>query len=590
MRAPVGAVLLLLATAVAAPGQDDRADSIEVQVLWAGPGVDLEGTLSADGRFLSFVDWSTGDLAVRDLRRGESRRITHKGGWSESGEFAGPSAISPDGERVAFAWFRADGRYDLRVVEADGSDLRILLDDEAIVFARPAGWSPDGRSIVTILDRADGSSLVVVVSAKDASVRALGELGGVPRLSPDGRFLAYDGPSPDRAPLRDVHVLAMEEDAPLPITSGPANNWAPQWTPDGAGVAFLSDRSGSVDLWLQPMSDGRPAGEPRLLRRAIGPVRPLGFSTGGDFIFAARVSARAVYMLDLDPVARLAAGAPRLVSEAGEDAYSAPAWSPEGRRLAYIALRDEFPDGPGQRIFAIRPVADGEAELLSPRGTSTGRHAAPSWSPDGRSLVHPGCGFLCWIDARTGEATAIPGAGGRFDAWSPAVSPHGEEIFFLHGSALGRGYALRAVDPRTGVQRELHRGPVSAFSLSPDGSRVALVEPDSTGTTLSLIGSAGGTARVLLHLDTPSTSPGSAGLDWTPDGRLLLFPRRQPEGSALELWALDVGQGEAHPLGLAMEGLAQYGLDVHPDGGAVAFTAGRARWEVRMLPGLLRSE
>ncbi|MBW3661396.1 MAG: hypothetical protein KY397_07170, partial [Gemmatimonadetes bacterium] len=116
MRAAVGAILLLLATAVAAPGQDDRAGSIEAQVLWAGPGVDLEGTLSADGRVPTFVAWSTGDLAVRDLRDGDCRGITDKGGWSESGEFAGPSAISPDGERIAFAWFRADGRYDLRVV------------------------------------------------------------------------------------------------------------------------------------------------------------------------------------------------------------------------------------------------------------------------------------------------------------------------------------------------------------------------------------------------------------------------------------------------------------------------------------------
>ena len=57
--------------------------------IWFGPDVDSFGAPSPDGRYLSFTDWSTGDLAIRYLPTHENRRITHKGlPWSESGSQA----------------------------------------------------------------------------------------------------------------------------------------------------------------------------------------------------------------------------------------------------------------------------------------------------------------------------------------------------------------------------------------------------------------------------------------------------------------------------------------------------------------------
>ena len=56
---------------------------------------DTTGGPSPDGRYLSFVDWETGDLAVRDLKTGKNRRLTNKGSWSESTEYAYFPTISP---------------------------------------------------------------------------------------------------------------------------------------------------------------------------------------------------------------------------------------------------------------------------------------------------------------------------------------------------------------------------------------------------------------------------------------------------------------------------------------------------------------
>src|SRR5207302_8522040 len=50
--------------------------------------VDMSGSISLDGRLLSFTDWDTGDLAIRDLAAGTNRRLTAKGSWTDSPEHA----------------------------------------------------------------------------------------------------------------------------------------------------------------------------------------------------------------------------------------------------------------------------------------------------------------------------------------------------------------------------------------------------------------------------------------------------------------------------------------------------------------------
>ncbi len=110
--------------------------------VWAGPDVDVLGSVSPDGRYLSCIDWTTGDLAIRDLATGKMRRLTSEG---SSTDIRG-SAISPDGKEVAYNWFTKDGLLELRVVRLDGSGLRILYSNKE-VFPFPHDWSPDGKYI-----------------------------------------------------------------------------------------------------------------------------------------------------------------------------------------------------------------------------------------------------------------------------------------------------------------------------------------------------------------------------------------------------------------------------------------------------------
>src|SRR4029079_12195754 len=58
---------------------------IVTRQVWTGPKVDVESThaISPDGRYLSFVDWDTGDLALHDLTSGVDRRLTNKDSWAD---------------------------------------------------------------------------------------------------------------------------------------------------------------------------------------------------------------------------------------------------------------------------------------------------------------------------------------------------------------------------------------------------------------------------------------------------------------------------------------------------------------------------
>ncbi len=119
------------------PDAVDEIDDVVVRQVWA-PAMDAEGGISPDGRYLSFVDWDTGDLAVRDLTTGENRRLTNKGTWTENpNEFAGVSIISPDGKQVAYTWIdEGSCCADLRIIALTGggaaAKARVLYRNEDV--------------------------------------------------------------------------------------------------------------------------------------------------------------------------------------------------------------------------------------------------------------------------------------------------------------------------------------------------------------------------------------------------------------------------------------------------------------------------
>jgi len=144
-----------------------------IRKAWAGPWADTTGAPSPDGRYLSFVDWMTGDLAIRDLATGKNRHLTDKGSWAESGEFALFSKWSPDGKKIVYNWLNKEEFFELRIVALDSPKPQILYSVKEKEYAHPFGWSPDGNNILALVTQVPNISQIGLISVADGSFRVL---------------------------------------------------------------------------------------------------------------------------------------------------------------------------------------------------------------------------------------------------------------------------------------------------------------------------------------------------------------------------------------------------------------------------------
>jgi len=130
-------------------GLTQLADAPTVRRVWNGPSVEFEGHPAPDGRSISTTDWSTGDLALRDLIADTTRRLTNKGSWSESADFAEATVISPDGRLVVFGWFSMEkSRFELRaspIAGADSGKVRTIFSAPDLEYPSAQSFTPDGR-------------------------------------------------------------------------------------------------------------------------------------------------------------------------------------------------------------------------------------------------------------------------------------------------------------------------------------------------------------------------------------------------------------------------------------------------------------
>jgi Tol biopolymer transport system component len=573
------------------------------------------GSVSRDGRWYVVSNIRTGgDVERREIATEAVLRLNAKTDAlpvAQGGSQTYWPLLSPDSSQLAYAFVpTATGpqandvaRFaELRLMpNQPGATGRVVVTNPEILYPVPVGWRGSGAILIKALkpDLTWQLMWVDVATGSTTPLKSLdwrvGELARDVSLSPDGRYVAYSalvtnppGPNSLYEPTdRRIYLLAADGSSESALTEGTGVFNYPVWTPDGSHVVYTSDVSGTVDLWARPIRDGRAAGEPKLLRKAIGDAISLGLTDAGVYhYFQGRTGVHRASIVPLErPATNNAVSVERFVGRG-------PRWSPDGRLMAVRRPRVGVAN---VSDLVVRDLADGTERVYRHEGLLA---QSPVWLTGGRSLLvlSRDAGQPWWyrldLDVEKGRFTPLVNfqqVRDRFEGFlvptSKVLSPDGRTLYFSAagptpgGRDIGRIDRIAALDLLTGECRTVLMVPGTddtlpfvtqgmAIAVSPDGRTLAIAHMGKTPgqTRLVRIDLDGNNVRELVP---PFNNDGLTNtLTWSRDGRWIYFVERGGPGGD-RVMRVSASGGTPAFTGVEVRDISDF--DVSPDGARLAY-------------------
>jgi dipeptidyl aminopeptidase/acylaminoacyl peptidase len=312
-----------------------------------------------------------------------------------------------------------------------------------------------------------------------------------PQISPDGKWVAYTVSESDLDANKSetrIWMVPAEGGEAIPMTAKGYSAGNPRWSPDGKYLSFTASRNGGqTQVWTlnrlggeaQQITDIKqgvnsyewsPDGSRLLLM--IRDAKPEAEGDDKDnkpepFVidrlqfkrdYTGYLDRRRVHLYIYTPGDSAA-----VQITSGDYDQSQPAWSPDGKRIAFVSNRTDNPDGNSNNdIWIVDADNTDKGQDLIQVTTSPGSDRSPAWSPDGRYITYVTVTDTSVIWYATNHLAVIPAEGGTprvltesldRNVSNPRFSPDGRSIWFILEDA----------------------GESQLASISPDGRNLARV-------------------------------------------------------------------------------------------------------------------
>jgi len=420
-------------------------------------------------------------LYLFSIETGEKQRLTYPPELDNAFDNGDrTSAVSPDGHTLAFA--REDGYtsslYLLhlgRDYSPEGQPERVASDN--LWNAYPA-WMPDSSEIVFESGNYPYPNVGLwrLQSSNSARPRRLAfaqENCNRPAISRQGNRLAYQVEKSDENIWRiDLREPGHKPGVPVPLISSTRVESSPAYSSDGKKIAFVSDRSGTYEVWICD-SDGS---------------NPTQLTTMG--------------------------GLPGMV----------PKWSPDNQKIVFHAYHGTQSD-----LYVISPNGGAPRRLT----TSPGRNDFACWSPDGRWLyfsTNRGGPLQIWkMPSSGGEAVQI--TRNPMGGHDPHLSPDGKVLYYSNGFPNPKSVWRMPVEGGEEVKVLDSVHPWANWTVREAGIYFFMA-PDKQGhSDLSIYEFASNTIKRILTIERPV----NMSIEVSPDGRTVLYVQLDETGRDLML-------------------------------------------------------
>src|ERR1700747_2085658 len=467
----LGAVFALQNTSIAQPLGPDNSP------LWM-----RYPAISPDGKTIAFS--FEGHLFVVPSSGGLAQPLT-------AGPAADPSPIwSPDGKSIAFASDRY-GNFDVFLIGAEGGPARRLTTHSA--DETPVCFTPDGQFVVFNAQR--------MVSAQSSKFPAPKRFPELYKVSIEGgkepeMILATPALNAqfDKSGQHIVYHDQTGDHTKLPTYPGEDRN--PVWAPDENSIFYLSEQSGSFNVWHLPLNHGQAGAPQQVTKFDRNPVRFLTISSAGDLCFGFDGE---IYLLPAGAAQPVKVPIRIAIADSTAETRTVPMMegatemvvSPNGKEIAFVVRGDIYVAG----------IEHGDTKRITNNPVEA---RGLTFSPDGRKLV-----FAAEYDK----------------VWSlyeaSIVQPKEKEPYFSLSTVVD-------VHPMLENGQENFRP-----RYSPDAQEVANLE---NRTALKVLNLESKQPRLILPgKDNYSYADGDQWFDWSPDGKWFLVQINEPERCSREV-------------------------------------------------------